>query len=528
MFPSFSKHKVSLAFLDVLVIVAGFGFAFWFVFPSGFYYDPRLYPVYFVPSIVALTIIFLFVFQLEGLYKYQSITNPQHQTQSLLKCYLKILSAFVLLVFFLKTEYIADSRLTIGIGFLVSFLLMALSRGVVIPRIFYAFIRKGIIRKPTIIVGAGEHGEIICRGLQSASGNYFDILGFCDDDPLKKGTWVCDREVLGNSSELEEIISKHNIQEVIIAITNIEKCSLFELVDRCKNSRIVIHIISDLLTVVNEKLQVEEFGGLRTYRIVSSENGIVRDTAKRLMDLLGSAVLLIIFAPVFAVIAWAIKKGSPGSAFYMNDVVGKGGRIFRAYKFRTMIENNPQITQITQNGEEDSLKREDEKVRRLEVEKDGKDERGKNKETENGDEYQEGHDRHIEFMRDFIQGNNGEGEFFVNDESRVTSVGRVLRKYSLDELPQLINVFRGEMSLVGPRFCSVEEYSFYKPWHKRRFAVKPGMTGLWQVRARSEVSYDDMVMLDLYYIENRSIFFDIEILLRTITVVAFGKGSRIA
>jgi len=505
MFYSFSKHKVSLALLDVIVILAGFSFAFWFVFPSGFYYDPRPYPVYFVPSIAVLTIIFLIVFQLEGLYKYQSITNPQHQIQSLLKCHLQMLSAFVLVIFFLKTKYIADSRLTIGSGFLLSFLLMTLARGVVIPRIFYAFIRKGIIRKPTLIMGAGEHGENICRRLQSASGNYFDVIGFCDDDPKKKGTYVCGREVLGSSPELEEIISKHNIQEVIIAITNIEKGSLVELVDRCKKSRAVTHVISDILTVVNEKLQVEEFGGLRTYRIVPSENGIVRYAAKRLLDLLGSVILLTISTPVFMVIAWVIKKGSPGPVFYMSDVVGKGGKTFGAYKFRTMIDSN------NSRGEAVSSKQKAEKQQ----------------EEEDRNGYEEGYERHVEFMRDFIQGNNSEEEFFVKDESRVTSVGRVLRKHSLDELPQLINVLRGEMSLVGPRFCSVEEYSFYKPWHKRRFVVKPGMTGLWQVRARSEVSYDDMVMLDIYYIENRSILFDIEILLRTIKVVAFGKGSRI-
>jgi lipopolysaccharide/colanic/teichoic acid biosynthesis glycosyltransferase len=149
------------------------------------------------------------------------------------------------------------------------------------------------------------------------------------------------------------------------------------------------------------------------------------------------------------------------------------------------------------------------------------------KQQEKRNVYQEGFDRHISFMRDFIQGNNGEEEYFVKDESRVTKIGRVLRKHSLDELPQLINVLRGEMSLVGPRFCSVEEYGFYKPWHMRRFSVKPGMTGLWQVRARSEVSYDDMVMLDFYYIEKQSLLFDFEILLRTITVVLFGKGSRV-
>jgi undecaprenyl-phosphate galactose phosphotransferase len=129
-------------------------------------------------------------------------------------------------------------------------------------------------------------------------------------------------------------------------------------------------------------------------------------------------------------------------------------------------------------------------------------------------------------MKNFIQGTCN-GETYVKNEDRITRVGRVLRKYSLDEFPQLINVFKGNMSLVGPRFCTLTEYKFYRPWHKRRFQVKPGMAGLWQVRARSAVSYDDMVILDLYYIENQSFLFDLEILLRTIPVVLYGKGSRI-
>jgi undecaprenyl-phosphate galactose phosphotransferase len=140
-------------------------------------------------------------------------------------------------------------------------------------------------------------------------------------------------------------------------------------------------------------------------------------------------------------------------------------------------------------------------------------------------EYEAGKRRHTEFMRDFIQGRTG--GCFVAGESRITRVGRVLRKFSLDELPQLFNVLKGDMSLVGPRFCSIVEYGFYRPWHKRRFKVKPGMTGLWQVRARSAVSYDDMVMLDLYYVQNRSLLLDFEILLRTLSVVVLGKGSRI-
>ena len=228
---------------------------------------------------------------------------------------------------------------------------------------------------------------------------------------------------------------------------------------------------------------------MTTYRLESRENGIVRAAVKRAFDLIVSSVLLLLLAPVFGIIVWAIKRDSKGPVFYRSEVVGRKEKIFKAYKFRTMIHGDGA----------------DEKEKRL---------------------YETGCRQHLEFMKDFIQGRK-KGECFVKNESRVTKIGGFLRKYSLDELPQLINVFRGQMSLVGPRFCSPAELGFYEPWQKRRFEVKSGVTGLWQVRARSEVSYDDMIMMDLYYIQNRSFFFDLEILLRTIPVVLSGKGSRI-
>lgn len=400
-----------------------------------------------------------------------------------------VLSGFVLIVFFMRTEYIADSRMTIGLGFLITFVLLVIFRCAVIPKMFLFFVGRGWIKKRVVIIGAGEHGIAVCEAIENNPVNYFEVVGFCDDAPGKTGTVICGKPVLGSSSVVEKLVKSRNIHEVIIAITNIPKHLLFEMIDRCKSAGVVIHVISGLFSVVTEKMEAEEYGGLVTYRITAQAKGIVRVLLKRAMDLCGSAVLLILTAPLFALIAWAIKRDTPGPVFYRSEVVGQGEKTFPAYKFRSMIHGDSALPE--QNGQ-----------------------------------YEEGKQRHLSFMRDFIQG-KVKGQYFVNNESRVTKVGSFLRKISLDELPQLINVFRGEMSLVGPRFCSPVEYGFYKPWHKRRFRMKPGMTGLWQVRARSAVSYDDMVMLDLYYIENWSILFDIEILLRTIKVVLFGTGSRI-
>ncbi|MCX5814205.1 MAG: sugar transferase [Proteobacteria bacterium] len=485
----FSIHKTLLAVLDITITVIGFSFTFWYVFPSGMYYNSRPYPVYFIPSILTIVIIFLITFQLKGLYKYQVLTDSFVHIQTILNCYVYSLVVFVLMIFFMKTEYIADSRLTIGLGFLFSFILMIISRVIILPRIFCLFVRKGIINKKALIVGAGIHGRDICNCLDNNPESYFEIVGFVDDNTKHAGTHFCGKEVLGTSHNIAKLVKTFNVKEIIIAISNIEKEKLLDIIDRCKTAGVVIHVISELFLKVYEKLQVEEFGGLITYRIVPGQNGVVRSAAKRIIDVAGSGFLLMLSTPLFLIIALAVKRDSHGPTFYRSEVVGRGGRTFLTYKFRTMIDKHA--------------------VRDLDRQR-----------------YNEGRKKHTEFMKNFIQG-KVQNEYYLNDESRITRVGRFLRKYSFDELPQLINVFKGEMSLVGPRFCSPEEYSFYKPWHKQRFAVKPGITGVWQVFARSAVSYDDMVMLDLYYIQNKSLLFDLEILLRTVSVVLFGRGSRI-
>jgi exopolysaccharide biosynthesis polyprenyl glycosylphosphotransferase len=487
----FSKHKIILATIDALLILVGFQLGFWYVFRSGLDKAAGPYPVYHIPSITLAAVLFLMFFQLAGLYKYQAINNPIHQIQSILQAFVRILGTFIVLVFFIRSQHFADSRLTIGIAFTTSFMLIILARVIIIPKVYYYFVKAGRFRKRTLIIGAGEHGRMVCQYLKVTPKSYYNVIGFCDDDFSKCGTRVEGVKVLGTSYELESFIKKYSIQEIIIAISRVRKGEMFDIIDRCKNVGTVVHVVSDLYAEVNERMEAEKYGGLRTYRIAPFEVGIVRRFTWRLFNLIGSGLLLMILSPVFLAIAIAIKRDSDGPVFYMSDVVGIGGKPFKAFKFRSMYDASDKATK--------------EKSKDL-VEK--------------------GNNQHLAFMHDFIQGKSG-GDYYVKIEDRITRVGRFIRKYSLDELPQIINVFRGEMGLVGPRFCTIAEYGFYKEWHKRRFQVKPGMTGLWQVSARSAVSYDDMVFLDLYYIENRNILFDIEILLQTIPVVLFGKGSRI-
>jgi lipopolysaccharide/colanic/teichoic acid biosynthesis glycosyltransferase len=203
---------------------------------------------------------------------------------------------------------------------------------------------------------------------------------------------------------------------------------------------------------------------------------------KRAIDVLFALAVIVLGLPFYGLIAALIKLTSEGPVLFMQERVGKNGRVFKFYKFRTMLVDN--------NDAE-----------------------------------------HRNFAEDFIKGRlmneSGEGKrvFKLQNDPRVTSIGRFLRRSSLDELPQVINVLRGEMTLVGPRPPLSYELAHYKEWHRGRLVVRPGLTGLWQVSGRSTVPFDEMVMLDLYYIEDWSLALDVKIILRTIPVMLFGFGG---
>ena len=216
--------------------------------------------------------------------------------------------------------------------------------------------------------------------------------------------------------------------------------------------------------------------------IAPAQAGTERSLAvKRTLDYLLAGAFVVLTAPLFALIALAIKVTSSGPVFFIQHRIGQDGRLFPFFKFRTMRHNS-----------DDSA--------------------------------------HREFSRDFITGSNGNSSngakvYKLTRDPRVTWVGQFLRRTSLDELPQLFNVLRGEMSLVGPRPPLPYELEHYQDWHKRRLSIRPGITGLWQVSGRSSVPFDEMVLLDVYYIEHRSTLMDLRIMAKTLPVMFNGSGA---
>ena len=235
------------------------------------------------------------------------------------------------------------------------------------------------------------------------------------------------------------------------------------------------------MPILGIKLKIDELLGIRMVRLGANRFTWLFRKCKYAFDAVSALIISLVCLPMFAVVALTIKLTSEGPVFYRPTAVGKGGRHFRMYKFRSMI-----------TGASSAI--------------------------------------HKEFVTRMIKGEltqDGSGKTLkiVNDP-RITWIGHILRKTSMDEIPQLLNVMKGEMSLVGPRPCLPYEYEVYKEWHKKRTAVRPGITGLWQVVGRSEVSFEDMILLDLYYIYNRSVHLDLTILFETLFVVIKKKGAH--
>jgi undecaprenyl-phosphate galactose phosphotransferase len=335
---------------------------------------------------------------------------------------------------------------------------------------------KTIFQKKILAVGAGIVGTGFAEKVKNTKVDYFDLVGFIDDDVAKLGKLVCGIPVLGKMDELDSLIREYNIDEVFITIESISYEKLMGLIAKCKKIGSQVNLFSSHYNVIQRKVGTTEFENLKYIPISSPNMPLYSLFLKSIIDKILTLIILIVLSPVFLLIGILVKLTSKGSVFYRSKVIGKDGASFTWYKFRTMKENNNP----------------------------------------------EAHKKHLEK----IIKQNQSMEKLKNDP-RITALGRYLRKFSLDELPQLFSVLKGDMSLIGPRPCLPYEFNLMDDWQKRRTSVTPGITGLWQVTGRNkkDVSFNDAMVLDLYYSENQSFGLDFKILLKTIPIVLFGNGG---
>nr|MBA3806641.1 sugar transferase [Acidobacteriota bacterium] len=290
--------------------------------------------------------------------------------------------------------------------------------------------------------------------------------------------------IISDLKGLPEAIRESGANECIITDPNVSGDALFEVMMRSGRRRgIEFRIAPSLFNCLPRKTEIDQIGALPMITLFREPLSNAARIVKRLFDLTISLLALTIISPLWLLIALLIKLDSRGPVFYKQERVGMDGRIFLFYKFRSMSTNS-----------DDTL--------------------------------------HREYQKHYIAGNpeanlgdQKQPVYKLATDSRVTRVGRWLRRLSLDELPQLFNVLRGDMSVVGPRPPIPYEVEAYDLWHRKRLDMKPGLTGLWQVSGRNRLPFDEMVRLDLYYIENWSLLLDLKIILRTLPVMLRGDDA---
>jgi exopolysaccharide biosynthesis polyprenyl glycosylphosphotransferase len=341
-------------------------------------------------------------------------------------------------------------------------------------RIFLRFLRsKGYNLKKVLIVGAGEVGQQVAAVLVDNTWTGFDVVGFLDDNPEMQGRHVYSFPVIGTLDQARSIVNTFKVDdEVIIALPPSAQHRMVEVICSIEDIPVNVRVIPDLYGVATIRPHIEDLWGIPLIGVRNSGMQSVESFIKRLVDLVGSVIGILFFTPLMALVALLIKLDSHGSILFRQERVGENGRKFNMYKFRTMVK-----------GSETMLDR-----------------------LVNLDEL-------------------AEPVFKLREDPRVTHIGHFLRRTSIDELPQLFNVLKGEMSLVGPRPEEAQVVERYNSWHRKRLMMKPGLTGPAQINGRGDLMLTERVQLEIDYITNYSLWNDLHILLKTIPVVIRGNGS---
>jgi exopolysaccharide biosynthesis polyprenyl glycosylphosphotransferase len=423
--------------------------------------------VYLTPLVWFLVaMIWMAVFHLWGAYERRHLGDAGEERKTVFFAITFSFFAFASSIYFLK---ILDfSRL---LSFYFYFLDLGLLLGFrTLMRVVFSRLKvPGYGTTRLLIVGAGETGLGLAKHL--ARWQEYQVVGFLDDASGLQSTRL-PAPVLGGLADAGQAIHQYGIDEVIVSPAAKDREELADLILALRDQAVKIRMVPDLLEMITVRTGIENLRGIPLISLREPAITGLNRVMKRGLDLVGSLVGSVVLAPFMALIALLIKLDSPGTIFFVQERAGQYGKPFRMYKFRTMVQNAEEL--LGQLIDLDKLKR---------------------------------------------------PAFKLKDDPRVTRLGLWLRRASLDELPQLFNVLKGEMSLVGPRPEEVRMVQQYNSWQSQRLLVKPGMTGSMQVSGRADLSLEERVKLELTYIENYSILEDIKILVKTLPAVLSGRGS---
>jgi len=487
--------KMSIALTDIVLAAGSFALAFYFrhsdVFVSGSSSGGLTWSDQFAPYAVLLPFVIpirLLLLRYYDLYRIRGEFSFVEDVARVFKA-TAIGSLLIVAAAFMYRGGVAYrtfsySRLIFLLDFLLAFASIGLLRMLV--RAAQILVRRrGVNLIPTLIVGRGPEAALCIQEMRARPELGYRVIGLVENGHIDSADSSFEGvPVIGDLKSLPEAIRESQANEVIISDPNVPGEALFDVMIQTGRRRgVEFRIAPTLLNCLPSKTEIDQVGSLPMVTLFRSPLSNAARVVKRGSDLIIAALTLTILSPLWLLIALLTKLDSRGPVFYKQERVGMDGRIFLFFKFRTM-----------QADADDA--------------------------------------RHREFQRKYIKGqpdsNLGDENrpaYKLRTDERVTRLGKILRKTSLDELPQLFNVLRGDMSVVGPRPPIPYEVESYELWHRKRLDMKPGITGLWQVSGRNRLPFDEMVRMDLYYIENWSLLLDLKIILQTLPVMWRGEDA---
>ncbi len=375
-----------------------------------------------------------------------------------------------LITYYFAFQPQASSRLLVPFVWAAAIVVLCLGR-LIVSGVMGMLYRLGLGETRLLVVGSGRLGKMIMQHIAANPNLGYSIVGFLHDmneSPSDFGRF----KMLGTIDDIGQVIRSMQVDEVIIALPSHMHYHAIRSVKMCERLGTSFKLIPDLYELSLSRINVEAIEGIPLLNIKRASLNTAGRLITRLVDVTISALVLLLGSPIWFCIGLAIRLNSPGPVIFKQTRIGLNGKPFQMQKFRSMYKDADQR------------------------------------------------------LAALLAHNEAQGPIFkMKEDPRITTVGKFLRRTSLDEIPQFINVLKGEMSLVGPRPPLPREVAQYEEWQKGRLAIKSGLTGLWQVRGRSDLNFDEGVLMDLYYIENWSLRLYFQILLRTIPAVLFSRGA---
>jgi len=420
-------------------------------------------------KILGLSVVWVIILnRLKG-YTYQRFTSLPREFSLVFKA--TIIGVFVFFASFFIFRFQYVPRTYIFIFTIINFVCLAFEK-LVLFKTTKIIREKGRNRKKILVVGTGNEAITFVKTVEKNMGWGLDIIGFLSNKNEERGQTLFAKKILGSFSDVTEVLHEKIIDEVIISVSDKDFALAKEVLEACEREGVQVRLNSDFFGKLVKKVSVDYVYNLPIVSFYTTSNDEWALYLKRFIDLFISASLLILLSPLFMLIAVLIKLTSKGPIFYEWKVGGLNKKPFKSWKFRTMVQNADQLKEK------------------------------------------------------LMKQNEMKGPVFkIKNDPRITKVGQSLRKFSLDELPQLWSVLIGDMSLVGPRPPLQSEIIKFESWHRRKLSMKPGITCLWQVKGRNVINnFDDWAKLDLQYIDNWSIWLDLKILFLTAFAVFRGSG----